>query len=800
MKIDKPELLAPVGGYAQLIAAAENGADAVYMGGGNYNARMYADNFRSIEDIEKAIDYAHLRNVKVYITLNTLVNDNEIDGVIEYAKKLYEIGVDAVIVQDTGVLDLLSKEVPNLKVHISTQASVYSKEGVEFYEKYANVERVVLARELSLCEIKEIAENVNAEIEVFVHGALCVCYSGQCKLSSQIGARSGNRGKCAQPCRLSYKIEKITEDENYYLSTKDVCLIDILPLVLKTGVKSLKIEGRMKSPEYVAAVTRIYRKYIDIACKNEEYEVDSKDKEILLQVFNRGGFSTGYLESADSKKIWCNARPKNSGIYIGKVIEYNKKKKNILVKLEKNISNGDVIEVVNKELPSAMISYIRKKNDIVKEANAGDLVVIGDIKGNIQKEDKIYKIISRKLNDSLQESFNQKSIKKNNVECKIELKIDKVPKINLKCEILGKVFDVTLQEGDVCELGKNKTLTKEDLKQNLAKTGDVPFVITNIKYDIDDKVFIRISNLNNLRRKAFEKLSNEIVKSFKNKEVLNNVQKVNGVKVCDRNVKTKISAYVYRLDLLESLDVLTKFDRVYISLEDSIKYEEKLEKLGILDNIYIYLPTVTNTRYREYIAKNIDKLIENKKVLISNIEHFDMFRKEDMKLAIDNSFNVFNSKTLNVLASKNVSSISLSNELSLNQIENICEENSASIEVDVYGNLQAMYSNFCILKANGKCGLCKNISYNLVDRKGKKFPCLFNNISCTMQVLNTDKLFSKEAVKRLYNKVDYMRVYVYNETQEEILTVIDSIKKDNINEIVSNENTKYTNGHFFREV
>lgn len=442
----KPELLSPVGGYLQLLAAVENGADAIYMGGLNYNARMYADNFSTIKDIEKAVDYAHLRNVKVYITLNTLVNDNEIDEAIEYAKKLYEIGVDAVIVQDIAIVDILSKEAPNLKEHISTQASVYSKEGVEFYKKYQNVERVVLARELSLCEIGKISKNVNTEIEVFVHGALCVCYSGQCKLSSQIGARSGNRGKCAQPCRLPYKIENINDIENYYLSTKDVCLIDILPLILKTGVKSLKIEGRMKSPEYVAAVTRIYRKYIDIAYANEKYKVDEKDKEILLQVFNRGGFSTGYLEDSNSKDIWCSSRPKNSGTYIGNVIEYNKKKKNILVKLEKDISNGDVIEVVNKELSSAMISYIRKKNDVVKKASSGDIVTLGDIKGNIQKGDKIYKIISKKLNDNLKESFIKKSIKKNNVECKIELKIGKMPKMELKCEILGKTFEVAIQE------------------------------------------------------------------------------------------------------------------------------------------------------------------------------------------------------------------------------------------------------------------------------------------------------------------------------------------------------------------
>lgn len=356
------------------------------------------------------------------------------------------------------------------------------------------------------------------------------------------------------------------------------------------------------------------------------------------------------------------------------------------------------------------------------------------------------------------------------------------------------------KNGEVCELGKNKYLTYEDIKENLAKTGDVPFVINNIKYDIDDKVFTRISNLNKLRRKAFEKLSEEIIKSFKNNEVVNEVQNINGVKVCNRNVETKIAAYVYRLDLLENLESLSKFDRVYISLEDSIKYENKLKELKIDNKLYIYLPTITNAKYKEYIAKNIDKLRKNQKILVSNVEHLKMFENENMEIAIDNGFNVFNSKALNVFANEKTASISLSNELSLNQIENIFLPNDVSLEIDIYGNLQAMYSNFCILKANNKCGLCKNISYNLVDRKGKKFPCLFNNISCTMQVLNTDKLFSNEAAKRLYGKVDYMRMYIYNEKEEEITKVINSIRGISQNEIMSNENTKYTNGAFFREV
>ena len=808
MNLNKPELLCPVGGILQLKAAVQNGADAVYMGGLNYNARMYADNFTTISELEEAVDYAHLRNVKVYITLNTLLNDNELEEAVSYAEKLYEIGVDAVIVQDLGLIDMLSKKVPKLKVHVSTQSTIYSVDGVNFFDKHSNVERVVLARELSLNEITQIVNNVNKEIEIFVHGALCVCYSGQCKLSSQIGARSGNRGRCAQPCRLPYKIEEVMQDENYYLSTKDVCLIDILPDVLKTGVHSLKIEGRMKSPEYVAAVTRIYRKYIDMYYENKEYVVDKEDKEVLLQVFNRGGFSTGYLENSNSKNIWCNARPKNSGIYIGNVQKYDSKKGNITIKLEKDLANGDVIEVVNKELSSSMVSYIRTSGSIVKKVDVGKVAIIGDIKGKIEVGNPVYKIISKELNDKLKESFETREIKKNKVECEIFLNISKVPKIILKCEVLGKRFEVEIEDGNKCEVGQNKYLTDEVICSSLSKTGDVPFEIDNINIVKDDKAFTTMANLNSIRRKAFEALSNKIVRNFKNtKEKLENINEGEDlVKVENRDVDTKISAYVYRLKLLKDMSVLKQFDRVYISLEDVVRNKEEILNLGINSKICLYLPTITNSRYRKYMCEELAKIKEFENILITNVEHLEFFKDKKYNLYLDNSFNVFNSYTLKTLEENGILGINLSNELSLQQIENIQATKSSKLEVDVYGNLQAMYSDFCVLKATGNCGFCKNIKYNLVDRKGKKFPCLFNNIGCTMQVLNADKLFSKEAIIRLAGKVEYMRLYVYDETKEELEDIVTNIKQivsgnDNLtNDITSNDKVKYTNGHFFREV
>ena len=809
---NKPELLCPVGGELQLIAAVENGADAVYLGGSEFNARIYADNFEDLFFLEKAVDYAHLRNVKVYVTLNTLINDEEINRAVEYAKELYKIGVDAVIVQDLGLIERISKEIPGLKIHVSTQASVYSSEGINFFKENDSIDRVVLARELNLKEIENIVKDVDKEIEIFIHGALCVCYSGQCKLSSQIGARSGNRGKCAQPCRLPYKlIDKNTNKiikEDYYLSTKDICTIDILPKIISSGVHSLKIEGRMKSPEYVAIVTKIYRKYIDMCFEDQEYMVEAKDKNDLLQVFNRGYFSTGYLENKNSNRLWCNTRPKHWGTYLGNVIE--QKGRNIKLKLEQDVMIGDGIEIINNTLSGCIISFIRKENNRVKEAKAGDIVVLGDIKGKIDKGQAVYKITSKKLNEEIKKTFSGKCIRKNNVDLKIKMAIGEQIHVEAYCNILGKSFDVIIQDGEICERGINKRLTKEDVKNSFSKTGDIPFRLDNICITIEEGVITPISNINFVRRKVFEILSNKIIQAFKHNDINEReFFKSNGIKIKDRSVNTKLAAYVYNIDLLDKLDSLALLDRVYISLEDIIKYKEDILNSIDKKKIFIYLPTITSKKYREYITENMSVIKEINNLVITNIEHINMFEKEDINIYVDNSLNIFNSDSLNKICLYNIKGINLSNELSVNKIQDIKVPNNKQIEIDIYGNVQSMYSNFCMIGAavskKERCCLCKKTKYMLKDRKDKMFPVIYNSIDCSMKILNSNKLFSKEAIKELNSKVDYMRLYIYDENDQEIISTIKLIRdilsnQNVINDLISNDKIQYTNGHFFKEV
>ncbi len=299
----KFELLAPAGNFECLVAAVQSGADAVYLSGKGFGARSFADNF-DFEELEYAVDYCHLRDVKVYVTVNTLIADSEIDELCRYLKFLHKIGADGIIVQDIGVVKIASEIVPSLPIHASTQMTVHNKEGVKFLESLG-IKRVVLSREVSLENIKKIAESVTAELEVFGHGALCMCYSGQCLMSSIIGGRSGNRGKCAQPCRLPYFVND-NKNRAFYMSLKDLSSLEYISQMQEAGISSLKIEGRMKGPAYVAAVVGVYRKYID-----NPSAVHREDIELLDDIFNRGGLTNGYLTGKTGKEMFAFDKPDN---------------------------------------------------------------------------------------------------------------------------------------------------------------------------------------------------------------------------------------------------------------------------------------------------------------------------------------------------------------------------------------------------------------------------------------------------------------------------------------------------------
>lgn len=404
-----PELLIPAGGPMQLQAAVANGADAVYLSGSSFNARINADNFTD-DSLKEAVRFAHEHGVRVHVTLNTLLREDEFSEAVSFAKRCGEYGADALIIQDRALAAELRKQMPGMPLHLSTQGTVYDAAGVE--EAYrAGFQRVILSRELSMEEIRRICRACEAEIEIFVHGAICIAYSGQCHMSYVIGGRSGNRGTCAQPCRLPYTLcrdgmPRDVENGKHLLSPSDMCLADHLGEIAETGVTSLKIEGRMKSPEYVAVVTRIYRKYLDLAAEGRPQRLTEQDRKELLSVFNRGGMTDAYFCGESGSSLMSRDIPKHRGIPVGNVVSCDRKKGHIDAKLTDTLSVGDGIEVRDgRETCGNVVTYLNDRGTMLKSAEAGRRVTIGDIKGRVRIGAQIFKITDKELMKQAEESY-----------------------------------------------------------------------------------------------------------------------------------------------------------------------------------------------------------------------------------------------------------------------------------------------------------------------------------------------------------------------------------------------------------
>lgn len=777
----KIELLSPVGGYEQFIAAVESGADAVYLGGSAFNARNSAANF-SDDELRDAIKYAHVRGVKVHLTFNILLHDNEIFEALEFAKKAYSYGVDAFIVQDLGVIKLLRELFPDATLHFSTQGTIYSGFGVEALKNF-NFERVVLSRELTLDEIEEICKISDTEIEVFVHGALCICYSGQCRFSSIVGGRSGNRGKCAQPCRLRYSLYEndVAKKNEYILSPKDLCGIHDLIRLIKIGVSSLKIEGRLKSPEYVACVTSLYRKYIDLAYeliesgREDEYKVDENDTKKLAQVFNRGGFSKGYYYNMSSRELMSYERPKHWGLRLGKVLGYDGKRKLVKVKLDSDLTMGDGVEIVNDDLPGNIVTYIEKDKKQVKKAFAGDIVLIGDIVGNIYGGEEIYKISDKELNLRLRTFLDGKYHRRLPIDVEVTGYVGKNAEVKIS-DYFG--YEVNFSSEYVVSEALNRPIDFDNAFSAISKLGDTPFYLKNFKLNTDGKSLIPMSVLNDMRRNAVNLLIKEREVSEKKIPQIE-LKKLN---VNERKRCSKVAVYLYNTDNLEGLELA---DRIYVPID---KYSESLCNKFSGKEIIPYLYTITKNEVYDF--SGIDK------ILIGNIEHLELCKGVKEKFC-DFSFNVFNSYSCKALEDMDIKGVNLSFELSLDEIKEIKTE--LETEVTIYGRVPLMISQHCVIGSEmaGKnnCNLCEKSKFFLEDRIGEKFPVITDRKACRMQILNSKILFDIEAKKELDGKVDYFRVYFFDEGTDERRKVLESIKEDK--KIIGKN---YSSGNFYRGV
>ena len=514
-----PELLVPAGGTAQLKAAVAAGADAVYLGGSAFNARAGAENF-SDEELKEAIDYAHEYGVDVHVALNTLLYDEEVGEALAFAGKLYRYGADAVIVQDAGLAALIRKYIPDLALHISTQSTIYSSDGVREAER-AGASRVILARELSLPEIKKICiEKGDMEIEIFAHGAICICLSGQCRMSGFIGGRSGNRGKCAQPCRMLYEIcrdgNPVTK-YGYQLSPKDMSLLNHIDEIAEAGVDSIKIEGRMKSAEYTAIVTSVYRKYLDAAARGEKIPREEYDLDMLKlrQIYSRGSFTDAYFKGSSSRELMSGSSPKNQGIRIGCMKSFDKNRRHAVIELEDSLSNGDGIEIRDgTKAAGNVVSYIRdlKTGRLVKTAAEGMIVEAGDLRteGGIPGSGScVYKITDKEL---MREAEAMAERHARLIPVKFTLEGAVGGKLTLRASAAGA--ESMAESPDVLEPAKGRAPSDNMLKKKLERTGGTPYECEDIDVRVEGGPFIPAALVNLLRRETLEELTEKRVESL----------------------------------------------------------------------------------------------------------------------------------------------------------------------------------------------------------------------------------------------------------------------------------------------
>ncbi len=815
------ELLAPVGDFECLKAAVQNGADSVYFGSNLFSARAFAHNFNG-DTLKKAIDYAKIRGVKTNLTLNTLIKDDEFKDATMLAAKAYEYGIDAIIVQDLGLAKKLIELFPDLPIHGSTQMTVHNLNGALELQDLG-FKRVVLARELSLDEIKYICKNTKVEIECFVHGALCISYSGQCLFSSMLGGRSGNRGKCAGPCRLSFQLleNNKTIDSGYLLSTRDLCGLDYIPDFIQSGVKCLKIEGRMKSPEYVATVTKIYRKYLDLAYSKEEYKVSSKDKKILIQVFNRGMTSSGHLDNSTNKKLVYKEKPNNMGLYIGTVKKFNKNKGYITLTLEDKIQIGDTIAVENRT-GSYKISELMSNGKNIKETSVGQTVTIGRIKGNIQNGYKIFRLASKELTQKAKESY-QGENRKVALNALVTIKKNQPVSIHVtSCSNLElyKNLSITCNLDFIPGQAKTRPLDKQTVINQISKTTASPYYFKNIKVNIDNDVFLpKLSILNELRRTALSNigsiaqarihrnLSNSTLDKISKEENLT----LKNMRTMVKHSKTKLPKISLLLNVLNpnyNYNELEHIDNVYIPLKyfTDKKYESSLKDISRRFDTYIYMPTIVKGNYKNLFLANAEQAVNKYNIqgfVISNICNIKLLNSlfKDLnkyfKIISNYTFNVFNSHTVLELKKLGVSKFTISPELDKKTMMELCNYNYLQKELIVYGKIPLLNMNYCLLGEANKCyptckARCQNDkTYYLRDRLNMKFEIMPDNIQTVTTLFNS----KTTSISPHDFNADFARIDILHETIPEIINIIDTVRAGK-----KFQGNDYTSGNLNREI
>ena len=637
------ELLAPAGSMEALRAAVCNGADAVYLGADTFNARMNARNF-SAADLQEAVVYCHVRGVKVHLTLNTLVLDREMPRAAELIRMAASCGVDAFIVQDLGMVSLCRQLAPDVPIHASTQMSIHSLEGV-LEAAALGCSRVVLARELPAEEIAHICKKSPVEIEVFVHGALCMCYSGQCYLSSVIGRRSGNRGQCAQPCRLPYGYGRF-ESTRYPLSLKDNCLAGELDELRRMGVASIKIEGRMKRPEYVAIVTRAYRTVLNGG------KLTQADLQELETAFSRQGFTDGYFKGQTGSDMFGRRQ-----------------------------ESEDTADL----FASARATY-----------EQGETQRIGV---------RFYAMIHRGQ--------------------PARLAVED-PDGNL-CRTYGPVPEQAVY----------RSLTAQDLEQQLKKTGGTPYLCTSVRSSLDPDLMLPASAINAMRRDVIAELTAKRGRAEKpHLNAYDEPPRYDGI-----SGEPQLTVAVRAADQITSRMLSMKPTVLYVPLSELVEHPELRQRVGVETQLAAILPRVIWSGELVPIARQLRTVYDMgvRQVLAGNLGQLHIARAAGFAVRGDFGLNIVNSRAMRYLREQGLDSQLLSFELTLPQIRDISK--AVPAEVLIYGRLPLMLMENCVIKNRTGTCTCQTGTVRLVDRVGEEFPIVKDPGTCRNVLLNGKKLY-----------------------------------------------------------
>ncbi len=861
------EILAPAGSYDGMRAAMNAGCDAVYIGGSSFGARAYADN-PTEELLIQAIEEAHVRDKKLYLTVNTLLKEKELNSqLFTFLEKFYERGLDAVIVQDMGVLHFIHRNFPELPIHASTQMTLTMAQGANLLKEYG-VTRLVTSRELSLKEIKTIRDNTTLEIETFVHGALCYCYSGQCLMSSMIGGRSGNRGRCAQPCRMPYQLfsgkERISApQEKYLLSPKDINTIALIPELIEAGIDSFKIEGRMKRPEYAAAVASLYRKYTDLYLEHgKEYYADylrteacRKDIQKLQDVYNRGGFSEGYGKTYHGKSMMSLYRPNHSGVLVGEVTAIRGGE--VTIALKEELHAQDILEIRYREedgyeftvkdnhvAGETLTTYVgRRQEDRREKREAGN----ENKPENIRIGNAVFRTKNTRLLEQLEADYLSKDAKLG-INGILYAKIDEP----LTLTVSLQEFSYTSQQEKV-QAAQKQPMTKEKLLAPIEKTGDTLYYFDRLTLETDENVFVPVAWLNEIRREALEGLKQMVLQSYvrkaavyteekrerseendhkageeqeeaieqketlaqeealAQKEVIEQKKAVSQAETKEFSEHPSLRITVQTTEQFEEALLYTEITSVYAEY-DRFTSEELREMARKADEkrkeFYISLPQICRSSSYEELNRELRELVKVPLItgfILKNLEEIALvgslgIEDRQKKLILNYNVYTYNKEAKSLYQELGITDYTAPVELNYQELRSLGIEDSDLI---VYGYQPVMISAQCLFESTKGCRSCRQGNYGrLIDRMGKSFYVQANCRGCYNIIYNSQPLsLLKQAddIRRLNPKG--LRLDFTREDKEEIQKILPAfIEVFCHGRKTSVELTDYTTGHFKRGI